>query len=201
MLEFRQMIIAPVTLEGRFVRLEPLSMSHLGDLTEVAFEPEMWRWMLSEVATSDDVVQFIQSARAEQAQGVSLPFATVDVATGRAIGSTRYLNISPANKRLEIGSTWIGAGWRRTAANTEAKLLMLRHAFEALGALRVEFKTDELNTRSRTAILRIGAKFEGIFRKHMTMPNGRVRNSAYYSIVDDEWPAVKTLLEEKLLAG
>ncbi len=192
------MIIAPVTLDGRHVRMEPLSMAHHASLCEVAFEPEMWRWMLGDVATPDDVAQFINGALAEQAQGVSLPFATVDVATGRAIGSTRYLNISPANRRLEIGSTWIGAGWRRTAANTEAKLLMLRHAFETLGALRVEFKTDELNTRSRTAILRIGAQFEGIFRKHMVMPNGRVRNSAYYSIIDNEWPAVKAVLSAKL---
>lgn len=180
------------------MRLEPLSMTHHASLCEVAFEPEMWRWMLNEVATPDDVARFIKAALAEQALGVSLPFATVDVATGRAIGSTRYLNISPANRRLEIGSTWIGADWRRTAANTEAKLLMLRHAFEALGALRVEFKTDELNTRSRTAILRIGAQFEGIFRKHMVMPDGRVRNSAYYSIVDHEWPAVNAGLSAKL---
>jgi len=192
------MLVAPVTLEGRGVRMEPLSMAHHAALCEVAFEPEMWRWMLNDVATPDDVALFIKGALAEQAQGVSLPFATVDVATGRAVGSTRYLNISTGNRRLEIGSTWIGAGWRRTAANTEAKLLMLRHAFETLGAIRVELKTDELNTRSRTAILRIGAQFEGIFRKHMVMPNGRIRNTAYYSIIDDEWPAVKEKLERML---
>ena len=192
------MVILPVTLVGRHVRMEPLSMDHHAAFCKVAFEPEMWRWMLGDVATPEDVKKFIESALAEQTQGVSLPFATVDIATGRAIGSTRYLNISAPDRRLEIGSTWIGADWRRTEANTEAKLLMLRHAFETLGALRVEFKTDELNTRSRTAILRIGAQFEGIFRKHMTMPNGRVRNSAYYSIVDDEWPAVKAGLEKKL---
>lgn len=190
--------IAPVTLEGRYVRLEPLTMAHHAALCEVSFEPEMWRWMLSGVATPDEVAQFIKGALAEQSQGVSLPFATIDVATGRAIGSTRYLNISAPNRRLEIGSTWISANWRRTAANTEAKLLMLRHAFETLGALRVEFKTDELNTRSRTAVLRIGAKFEGIFRKHMIMPNGRIRNTAYYSIVDDDWPEVKASLERML---
>ena len=180
------------------MRMEPLSMAHHASLCEVAFEPEMWRWMLNDVANSDDVAQFIQAALAEQALGVSLPFATIDVATGRAIGSTRYLNISPPNRRLEIGSTWIAADWRRTAANTEAKLLMLRHAFETLGAIRVELKTDELNSRSRVAILRIGAQFEGIFRKHMVMPNGRVRNTAYYSIVDDEWAAVKAGLEKML---
>ena len=195
MLEFA---IAPVTLEGRYVRLEPLTMAHHASLCEVAFEPEMWRWMLSDAATPGDVAQFISGALAEQSQGVSLPFATIDVAAGRAIGSTRYLNISAPNRRLEIGSTWVSANWRRTAANTEAKLLMLRHAFETLGALRVEFKTDELNTRSRTAILRIGAQFEGIFRKHMVMPNGRIRNTAYYSIVDDDWPGVKASLERML---
>ena len=195
MLEFA---IAPVTLEGRYVRLEPLTMAHHASLCEVAFEQEIWRWMLSDVATPGDVAQFISGALAEQSQGVSLPFATIDVAAGRAIGSTRYLNISAPNRRLEIGSTWVSANWRRTAANTEAKLLMLRHAFETLGALRVEFKTDELNTRSRTAILRIGAQFEGIFRKHMVMPNGRIRNTAYYSIVDDDWPGVKASLERML---
>ncbi len=173
-------------------------MTHHAGLCEVAFEPEMWRWMLGDVATAEDVAKMIEAALAEQAMGTGLPFATVDVATGRAIGSTRYLNISAPNRRLEIGSTWIGAEFRRSAANTEAKLLMLRHAFETLGAIRVEFKTDELNTRSRTAILRIGAQFEGIFRKHMIMPNGRVRNSAYYSITDEEWPAVKAGLDEKL---
>lgn len=173
-------------------------MDHLASLCEVAFEPEMWRWMLNDVATPVDVVEFIKCALAEQSQGVSLPFAKIDVATGRSIGSTRYLNISTANRRLEIGSTWIGSGWRRTAANTESKLLLLRHAFETLGAIRVELKTDEMNTRSRVAILRIGAQFEGIFRKHMVMPNGRVRNTAYYSIVDDEWAAVKAGLEKML---
>ena len=191
-------VIAPVTLEGRYVRLEPLAMSHHAAFCKVAFEPEMWRWMLNEVATPDDVAQFINGALAEQVQGLSLPFAVIDVGTGRAIGSTRFLNISAANRRLEIGSTWISANWRRTAANTEMKLLMLRHAFDTLGALRAEFKTDELNTRSRTAVLRIGAKFEGIFRKHMIMPNGRIRNTAYYSIVDDDWPEVKASLERML---
>jgi RimJ/RimL family protein N-acetyltransferase len=176
-------------------------MAHHASLCEVAFEPEMWRWMVGGVATPEDLSQFIQIALAEQASGVSLPFATIDCATGRAIGSTRYLNISTPNRRLEIGATWIGAAWRRTAANTEAKLLMLRHAFETLGALRVEFKTDELNARSRTAILRIGAQFEGIFRKHMIMPDGRVRNSAYYSIVDDDWPRVNADLQQKLNAS
>jgi len=192
------MVIQPVTLKGHYVRMEPLSMEHHAALCAHAFEPEMWRWMLGDVATPEDVTKFIQGALAEQVQGVSLPFATVDAATGLAIGSTRYLNISTPNRRVEIGSTWLGAAFRRTAANTEAKLLMLRHAFETLHAIRVEFKTDELNTRSRTAILRIGAQFEGIFRKHMIMPNGRVRNSAFYSITGEEWPQVKALLEEKL---
>jgi RimJ/RimL family protein N-acetyltransferase len=144
---------------------------------------------------------YVETALAEQRRGVSLPFATVAQANDEVIGSTRYGNIAPADHRLEIGWTWYAAPYQRTAANTEAKLLLLTHAFEALGAMRVEFKTDALNVRSRTAIARLGAVEEGTFRKHMRTASGRIRDSVYFSIVDTEWPAVKARLTGKLAAG
>jgi RimJ/RimL family protein N-acetyltransferase len=134
----------------------------------------------------------------ERARGVSLPFALVEKSTGMAIGSTRYGNIDRLHHRLEIGWTWVAPGHQRTAANTEAKYLLLRHAFETLHCIRVEFKTDSLNEKSRQAIQRIGAKQEGIFRNHMITSSGRVRHTVYFSIVDFEWPAVKLDLELKL---
>jgi RimJ/RimL family protein N-acetyltransferase len=141
---------------------------------------------------------YIETALEEQARGVSLPFAIVEKAAGRAIGSTRYGNIDRTHHRVEIGWTWVAREWQRTAVNTEAKYLLLRHAFETLGCIRVELKTDSLNEKSRAAILRIGAQHEGIFRNHMITASGRIRHSAYYSIIDSEWPAVKTRLESKL---
>jgi RimJ/RimL family protein N-acetyltransferase len=141
---------------------------------------------------------YIQSALDAQAAGSALPFATVKVPSGQVIGSTRYLNIDRANRRVEIGSTWIAGPWRRTAVNTEAKYLMLRHAFETLGCVRVELKTDALNQRSRNAILRIGASEEGTLRQHMITWSGRLRDSVYFSILDSEWPRVKQDLEQKL---
>jgi RimJ/RimL family protein N-acetyltransferase len=141
---------------------------------------------------------YIETALAWQAAGTALPFATIERATGRAIGSTRFGNIDRDNRHVEIGWTWLGKKWQRTAANTEAKYLMLRHAFETWRCLRVEFKTDSLNERSRAALLRIGAKEEGIFRNHVISWTGRVRHSVYYSIIDSEWPAVKAQLQDKL---
>jgi RimJ/RimL family protein N-acetyltransferase len=141
---------------------------------------------------------YIEAALKLQSEGSALPFATVDKASRQAVGSTRFANIDRANRRVEIGWTWIGVRWQRTAVNTEAKYLMLRHAFETLGCIRVEFKTDALNEKSRRALLRIGARQEGVFRKHMLMPDGRVRDSVYFSIIDSEWPEIKTGLENKL---
>ena len=132
------------------------------------------------------------------AEGSALPFATVEQATGLAVGSTRYMNIDKPNRHVEIGSTWIAGAWERTPVNTEAKYLMLQHAFETVGCLRVELKTDSLNERSRNAILRIGAKQEGIFRNHMITSNGRIRHTVYFSVIDSEWPAVKAELERRL---
>lgn len=192
------MQIAPVVLEGRHIRLEPLALHHLDALCEVGLDEDIWRWIPFQVRTRDDMLGYIQTGLQLQAGGSALPFATIERSTGRAVGSTRYMNIDKPNRRLEIGSTWIGRPWQRTAVNTEAKYLMLRHAFEQLGCLRVELKTDVLNQRSRNAILRIGAKQEGIFRKHVVCTSGRIRDSVWFSIVDSEWPEAKAALEAKL---
>ena len=192
------MIVAPVTLEGRYVRLEPLAKVHLAGLAEVGLDEELWRWIPTQVRTAEEMAAYIETALEEQARGVSLPFAIVEKAAGRAIGSTRYGNIDRTHHRVEIGWTWVAREWQRTAVNTEAKYLLLRHAFETLGCIRVELKTDSLNEKSHAAILRIGAQHEGIFRNHMITASGRIRHSAHYSIIDSEWPAVKTRLESKL---
>jgi RimJ/RimL family protein N-acetyltransferase len=192
------MLVQPVTLEGRLVRLEPLSLAHLPDLCEVAFDEGIWRFTTSVIEQPEDLKEYIETAMRWQGEGAALPFATVDKQSGRAIGSTRFAAIDSVNRRMEIGWTWIAAAYQRTYVNTEAKYLMLGHAFETLSCLRVEFKTDSLNEKSRRAILRIGAKEEGTFRNHMIMPGGRLRHSVYYSIIDSEWPEVKAALEEKL---
>ncbi len=192
------MDIAPVTLAGQHVRLEPLSIDHVPALAEVGLGADIWRWMPMLVATPDDMRAFVEEALVQQRAGTQLPFATVHAQTGTVIGSTRYLNIDRANRRVEVGGTWLAGPWQRTAANTEAKYLMLRHAFETLGCIRVELKTDSLNERSRAAILRIGAREEGTFRNHMICYGGRIRHSVYFSIIDSEWPAVKLALERKL---
>lgn len=193
-----EMNIAPVTLDGRYVRLEPLKKSHLAGLTAVGLDEELWRWIPVPVRMPEEMAAYIDTALDEQARGVSLPFAIVEKITGRPIGSTRYGNIDRTHHRVEIGWTWVGRDWQRTAINTEAKYFLLKHAFETLGCIRVELKTDSLNERSRAAILRIGAREEGIFRNHMITTSGRIRHSVYFSIVDDEWPGVKARLESLL---
>ncbi|HVF87829.1 MAG TPA: GNAT family protein [Pyrinomonadaceae bacterium] len=195
------MLIESVTLEGKYVRLEPLTLNHHAALCEVGLDEDLWRWTLARVETPDDLRRYIRAALDEGVSGVSLPFATIEKQTGRAVGSTRFGNIDRANRRLEIGWTWVARNWQRTAVNTEAKYLMLRHAFETLDAIRVEFKTDSLNERSRRAILRLGAKEEGTFRNHMIVHDGRLRHSVYYSIIADEWPTVRATLEEKVGKG
>jgi RimJ/RimL family protein N-acetyltransferase len=188
-------MVAPVTLEGRYVRLEPLAKAHLAGLAEVGLDEELWRWIPTQVRTTEEMAAYIETALGEQERGVSLPFAIIEKTTGRAIGSTRYGNIDRTHHRVEIGWTWVARTWQRTAMNTEAKYLLLRHAFETLGCMRVELKTDSLNERSRAAILRIGAREEGIFRNHMITASGRIRHTVYFSIIDSEWPAVKARLE------
>ena len=190
--------VEPVTLVGRIVRLEPLSHDHVPGLAEVGLDPAIWRWTIVRPTTQLDLRSWADEAIAARDEGRELPFATIDAATDRPIGSSRYLNIVPEHRRLEIGWTWLAPAWQRTGANREAKLLMLRHAFETLGCRRVEFKTDSNNEPSRTALLGIGASFEGIFRKHIVTPGDGVRHSAWYSIIDDEWPAVRARLEESL---
>lgn len=192
------LVVKPIVLEGRFVRLEPLRSGHLGALCEVGLDPELWRWTVTRIRTNEDMLDYIATAIELQEQGSALPFVTINRTTNTVVGSTRFGNIDKANRRLEIGWTWIAKPWQRSPVNTEAKYLMLKHAFEVLGCIRVEFKTDSLNEKSRKALLRIGAKEEGTFRNHMIVSDGRFRHSVWFSIIDSEWPVVKIDLEQKL---
>ena len=192
------MDLTPPTLAGRHVRLVPLTLGHVPALWEVGNDEEIWRWTLSQIRCEGDMWRYVQAALARQDAGGAIPFATTEAATGRVIGSTRFHNIDVENRRVEIGHTWIARPWMRTPANTEAKYLMLGHAFESLGCVRVELRTDALNARSRAAILRIGATEEGTLRRHLRTESGRFRDTVYFSILDDEWPGVKQRLEAKL---
>ena len=189
--------LEPVTLSGRAVRLEPLTLAHVEALAEVALDPELWTWSPSPVGTRADLDRYIGAARAAQAAGAALPFATVDAASGTVVGSTRFGNWAPEHRRVEIGWTPFARPWQRTAVNTEAKWLMMRHAFEVLDCARVEWKTDARNARSRAAILRLGATEEGTLRSHMATAGGR-RDTVYFSVVADEWPAVGARLAARL---
>jgi len=164
----------------------------------VGLDPATWTWTSARPADREGLRRWLEAALDNAAAGIEVPFATIDLASGRAIGSTRFLNIVPEHRRLEIGWTWVGTGFQRTGANREAKLLQLAHAFDDLGANRVEFKTDSRNGPSRAALLGIGATFEGIFRNHMIMPDGPLRHSAYYSVVAEDWPGVRVRLEAPL---
>ncbi len=188
----------PVTLTGRRVRLEPLDARHLDDLAGVGLDPAIWTWTIARPTDRDGLRTWLEAALANAAAGTEVPFATIELASGRAIGSTRFLSIVPEHRRLEIGWTWLGRAFQRSGANREAKLLQLTHAFEVLHANRVEFKTDSRNEASRAALLGIGATFEGVFRNHIIMPSGPLRHSAYYSVIVEDWPAVKTNLERLL---
>lgn len=192
------MIVKPVTLVGEFVRMEPMSLGHLDGLCAVGLAAELWRWTSMQIETRTDMFGYVEAALGDASRGAALPFVTVEKATGKVVGSTRFAAIDTVNKRCEIGWTWVAPQWQRTAINTEAKYLMLRHAFETWKCIRVELKTDVLNERSRNAILRLGAKEEGIFRQHIVCDNGRLRDSVYFSIIDSEWPSVKQRLEERL---
>jgi N-acetyltransferase len=195
-----EMIVTPVTLEGKYVQLEPLLPAHHAALTEIGLDEDLWRWIPVPVRTPEEMAAYIDAALAEQARGVSLPFTIVEKFSGKPVGCTRFANIDRVHRRVEIGWTWIAKTWQRTSVNTEAKYLLLRHAFETLGCIRVELKTDSLNEKSRAAILRIGAREEGIFRNHMITASGRIRHTVYFSIVDNEWPAAKSRLEQRLKA-
>jgi RimJ/RimL family protein N-acetyltransferase len=190
------MIPGPVTLTGTHVRLEPLEPRHATGLVVAAADPRIWLYLTGpQPDTLPAMQQWIDKALQVAAGGTQIPFAIIDRANDRAVGSTRYLEIRPADRGIEIGSTWLGADAQRTSINTEAKYLLLRHAFETLGALRVQLKTDRRNEKSQRAIERLGAVREGILRKHVVMWDGYVRDSVYYSITDDEWPSVRARLE------
>jgi RimJ/RimL family protein N-acetyltransferase len=190
-------IVLPVTLEGSAVRLEPLRREHADSFWGIAKNDleDIFRWIPYSMKTREAFEKLVNNAFAEQGRGESVVFATVERSSGRTIGSTRFMNIDRINRRVEIGSTWIAPGWQRTGINTEAKYLMLRHAFEMWECMRVELKTDALNQKSREAILRIGAKEEGTLRRHLITWTGRMRDTVYFSVLDDEWPEVKARLE------
>lgn len=192
------MLITPVVLRGRHVRLEPLSTDHTERLSAVGLAPDLWKWIPTPVRTPEEMKAYVQTALAEQAAGSAIPFALIEESSGQVVGSSRYGNIDRLHHRVEIGWTWVAPAWQRTAINTEAKYLLLRHAFETLGCIRVELKTDSLNERSRAAILRIGAQQEGVFRNHMITASGRIRHTVYFSIIASEWPSLKGRLEAKL---
>ncbi len=195
------LIVEKVVLEGEHVRLEPLEMDHLDALWEVAAEPALWRWIPFPVRSRDDLRAYIDIALEGRAAHLMLPFVTIELSSGRVIGSSRFGNIAAADYRAEIGWTWVGVPWQRSAVNSEAKLLMLDHAFGTWHCHRVEFKTDSLNEQSRAGLLGISATFEGIFRNHMVTHTGRMRHSAWYSITDDDWPAVRRQLVARIAAG
>ena len=190
--------VIPVILAGRRVRLEPLSTDHLDDLVSVGLDQSIWALTIARPTDRAGIEAWLRAAITSAAAGVDVPFATIDLASGRAVGSTRFMSIVADHRRLEIGWTWVGTAYQRTGLNREAKALQLGHAFDVLGANRVEFKTDARNDRSRTALLGIGATFEGIFREHMIMPTGLLRDSAYYSVISTEWPMVRERLRASL---
>jgi RimJ/RimL family protein N-acetyltransferase len=189
----------PTALEGRFVRLEPLALSeHFAGLCAVGLDPELWRWTTAKIPDEVSLRRYLEVALAEQAKGTAVPFAVRHLESGRVAGSTRFGNIDRGHRRVEIGWTWLGREFWRTAANTEQKYLMLRHAFERWRVQRVELKTSALNERSRAAMRRIGFVEEGTMRKHMINEDGTARDSVYFSAIDDEWPALKPRLEAML---
>jgi RimJ/RimL family protein N-acetyltransferase len=193
------MDVKPVTLTGKTVRLEPLGERHVPGLAQVGAEPSIWTYMpYGEVTTESAMQAWVDNLLQHSEAGAELPFAVIHLATGRVAGATRYMDIRPPHRGLEIGGTWYGKEFQRTSVNSECKYLLLRHAFEILGCIRVQLKTDSRNERSQRAIERIGAQREGVLRNHMIMPDGIYRHSVYYSLLDTEWPRVKERLEEIL---
>ena len=181
--------------------LEPLSRRHSGELGTIGLDADLWRWTTTALRTRADMVRYVRDALRLQRAGAALPFAIRERASGSVVGSTRFGNIDRDNRRAEIGWTWIAGPWQRTVVNTECKYLMLRHAFETAGCIRVEFKTDVLNERSRAALRRIGAIEEGVLRSHMITSTGRIRDTVYFSILAAEWPRVKEALEARLASA
>jgi RimJ/RimL family protein N-acetyltransferase len=188
----------PITLTGAHVVLAPLAADHHDDLVEAVRDGELWNLWYTIIPVPEKMRAEIERRLALQAKGVALPFAVLDPATGKAVGLTSYLNIDAANRRVEIGATWYRASLQRSAINTECKLLLLTHAFEAKGCIAVEFRTHVINHQSRRGIERLGAKLDGILRNHMVMANGTLRDTCVYSIIGGEWPTVKAHLTWQL---
>ncbi len=193
------MKVDPIVLTGKHIRLEPLSVSHVPGLAEAGRDPSIWRYLVyGETTSLEKMRAWVRQQLEKEVSGTEQRFAVIHLQTGKIAGSTGYLDIRPAHRGLEIGGTWYGTAFQRTVVNTEAKYLLLRHAFETLGGIRVQLKTDLRNERSQKAIERIGGVREGVFRNHMIMPDGFYRDSVFFSILDREWPSVKTHLEELL---
>lgn len=188
----------PIILDGAFVRLEPLSERHFGDLIEIGLAPELWKWTANSVETREDLERYLSIALKEASARLAIPFATVLKSENRVVGSTRFGNIDVVNRKAEIGWTWVAPPWQRTAVNTEAKLLMFSHAFESWNCIRVELKTDANNQKSREAMMRAGCVEEGTLRNHMITETGRFRDSVYFSIIESDWPAARANLRGKL---
>lgn len=193
------MDVKPVILQGNHVRLEPMTEAHAPALAEIGIGQPFWDFMVyGRINTVDDMRNWVLDVLSREKNGTDLAFVAFHLASGRIAGATRYLNLMPNDRGLEIGGTWYGPEFQRTAVNTEAKYLLLQHAFETLGCIRVQLKTDSRNERSQKAIERIGAVKEGVLRNHMILPDGYYRHSVYYSILDTEWPHVKKRLEEMM---
>jgi RimJ/RimL family protein N-acetyltransferase len=193
------MSLKPVTLQGKFVRLAPMSLEHAAGLARVGLDEEIWKYMrYGRITNEEEMYQWVEDLLLKQAQGQDLPFTVIALDIDQPIGATRYLDYQPENRSVEIGGTWYARAYQGTLVNTECKFLLLRHAFEYLQLARVQFKTDIRNLRSQHAIERLGAVREGILRDHMILPDGTLRSSIYYSILASEWPAVKKKLFESL---
>ena len=193
------MEVKPVVLTGKYVRLEPMTEEHVPGLAEIGVGQTFWDFMLyGNINSVDDMRNWVRDILARAEKGTDLPFVAIHLVSGRVTGATRFLNIMPKDRGLEIGGTWYGPEFQRTVVNTECKYLLLSHAFETLGCIRVQFKTDSRNERSQKAIERIGAVKEGILRNHIILPDQQYRDSVFYSIIESEWPGVKARLEEML---
>ena len=189
----------PVTLTGRYVRLEPMTEAHIPALAKIGVGQAFWDFMLyGQMNTEADIANWVRDILGRAGKGTDLPFVAVQLASGRVAGATRYLNMLPKDRGLEVGGTWYGLDFQRTVVNTECKYLLLQYAFETLGCIRVQLKTDLRNERSQQAIERLGAVKEGVLRNHLILPDGRIRHSVFYSILDTEWDVVKKRLEEML---
>ncbi len=194
-----QLEVKPVTLIGNYVRLEPMTEAHVPGLAQIGAGQTFWGFMVyGDVNTENDMRNWVRDLLSRAERATDLPFVAIHLASGRVAGATRYLNIMPKDRGLEIGGTWYGNEFQRSPVNTECKYLLLKHAFEILGCIRVQLKTDLRNERSQKAIERIGAKKEGVLRNHMILLDGRYRHSVFYSILDTEWPEVKQKLEEMM---